>query len=779
VSTTPESTNIDLLTRLNPAQRAAVLHDTGPALVVAGAGSGKTRVLTHRLAYLIQQGKADPFQLLALTFTNKASRAMRERIEELIGPSAKGIVMGTFHSVFSRVLRAEAEKIGFTSDFTIYDEDDALSMIKAILKELNLDDKQYKPRILKNRISNAKNQLIDPTAFAQNWVEDELTSIAAKVYGLYQLRLLKANAMDFDDLLTNMVELFNRSPESLHRLQHRYRYIMVDEYQDTNHVQYVILKKLASVHENILAVGDDAQSIYSFRGASLENILNFQKDYPDLVIYKLEQNYRSTTTIVEAANGVIAKNERQISKTCFSENESGEPIVVMTAENEQEEARKVVDRIREVKMTRGFFNKDIGILYRTNAQSRVMEDELRRAGIIYKVFGGLSFYKRKEIKDVLAYLRLAINQNDEEAIKRVINYPQRGIGDTSVAKLLVGATENGLTLFEALQKSKVLGMGRAAAPLDEFVTLIKLFRREAEREDAWKVVDLVARQSGILKDLHRENTTESLSRWENVQELINAARQFSEQSEDKSLSAFLAEVSLFTDQDENANSDDFVSLMTIHASKGLEFKGVFVVGMEEDLFPSQMGSQTKDDLEEERRLFYVAITRAEKVLTLSHAQMRFRFGQTVSNGPSRFLDEVDARFVQRQGRPVHKPNSLDGFQRSFYGTPPNTAGNGGGVGFQRKARALNDGAPSGPTRIAPTAAAKLRPLNAPSTGGDNFAGDDLSSLAPGMKVEHFKFGIGTVETLDGIGGDARAIIDFGPRGTKTLILKYSRLKLVG
>ena len=768
----------DLLSKLNAAQLAATTHADGPALVIAGAGSGKTRVLTHRLAWLIQQQKAEGYQLLALTFTNKASREMRDRIEALIGPPARSIAMGTFHSVFSRILRVEAEKLGFTSDFTIYDEDDALSLIKSILKEQNIDEKQFKPRILKNRISGAKNQLVDPVTFARDFVYDEIDLVASKIYGLYQTRLLKANAMDFDDLLTNMVELFNRSPESLHRLQHRYKYLMVDEYQDTNHAQYMIVKKLAAVHENLYVVGDDAQSIYSFRGANLQNILNFQKDYPDLSIYKLEQNYRSTSTIVDAANSVIKHNKNQIPKLCYTDNEQGEPILLISAETEQEEARKVVDRVRELKMTQNLFNKDFAVLYRTNAQSRVVEDELRRAGIVYKIYGGLSFYKRKEIKDVLAYLRLAVNPSDEEAFKRVINYPLRGIGDTSVNKILVTATEQKLPLFDVLKGAKSLGLSRAAAPIEEFVTLIKLFMRESERRTAFEVVDLVARQSGILKDLHRENTTESLSRWENVQELINAARQYTEQAEDKTLNGFLAEIALFTDADDKATSDDHVSLMTIHAAKGLEFKAVFVVGLEEELFPNSLSAQDLEDLEEERRLFYVAVTRAERYLTLSHAYSRFRFGQTESHDASRFLDEIDTRLVVKQGRPAYRTPSIEGFKRSFYGTAePQTRDE----KFQRglnPARSLSPGKRNEsktPTPIKPQAARNLKPLAA--VPADGFMGDDLKALGPNMRVEHFKFGIGTVESVDGQGGDARATIVF-PAGKKTLILKYSRLKIV-
>jgi len=767
----------DFLKDLNAAQRAAVEHTDGPTLIVAGAGSGKTRVLTYRIAYLLATRKADAFQVLSLTFTNKAAREMRARLERIVGPQARNLTMGTFHSVFARILRVEGPQLGYTSDFTIYDEDDAQSLVKNILKDLRIDDKVHKPRNIRHHISSAKNALVSPEQYKQHYVNDEFSHVAAQVYALYNQRLLKANAMDFDDLLVNMVELFARVPGALHKYQHRYKYVLVDEYQDTNQAQYIILKKLAAVHENLCVVGDDAQSIYSFRGANIQNILNFKTDYPDLRIFKLEQNYRSTGTIVQAANSVIAQNKYQIPKNVFTQNEPGELIHVLAGLTEQDESARVIDRIRELKMTKNLFNKDFAILYRTNAQSRVLEDELRRAGIFYRIYGGLSFYKRKEIKDVVAYLRLAVNPNDEEALWRVVNYPTRGIGQTTQEKIQVLADQTKLPPFEIVANSRTYAVSRATTVLDEFATMIQSFGVVARSQNAYEAVDHIAKASGILKELHRENTTESLSRYENVQELINAAKQFIERpavpdptdtqgaiptEPDRSLSAFLQEISLYTDQDsENPEHDDYVTLMTIHAAKGLEFKAVFVVGLEENLFPNQLSAQSREDLEEERRLFYVAITRAERFLTLSHARSRFKFGNLQQNDVSRFIEEIDPRFLRATGRPaqmVTQPDTLTRILRAPAGT---------------------GSAPGKPAVTPPARPVQGRPAAVPPTVVEHpFEGDDPEKLQEGQRVQHAKFGIGRIHKLEGKGPDLRAHVDFDGKGLKTLLLKYAKLKIL-
>ncbi|MFN8923731.1 MAG: ATP-dependent helicase [Sphingobacteriia bacterium] len=747
----------EFLQALNPAQRQAAMHTTGPAMIIAGAGSGKTRVLTYRLAYLLRQHLADPFELLALTFTNKAAKEMRERIGSIVGGQARSIQMGTFHSLFSRILRAEAERLGYTADFTIYDAEDSQNLIKALIKERKLDDKRYKPRVVQSIISNAKNWLVNPARFEKEHATDEFQELVAQLYKEYNERLFKANAMDFDDLLVNMVVMLDTHPDLLHKYQHRFRFILVDEYQDTNFAQYTILKKLAAVHENLTVVGDDAQSIYSFRGANIQNILNFQKDYPDAKVYKLEQNYRSTGTIVQAANSIIANNKYQLQKNVFTENPVGEPIWILTAASELDEAQRVVDSLREQKMVHGYYNRHFAVLYRTNAQSRAIEDGLRRASIPYRVFGGLSFYKRKEIKDVLAYLRLGLNPHDEEAFKRVVNYPTRGIGDTTLERLLTVARSQGTSLWETAQNAEALGLGRSAAALQLFVTLVQSFQAMAPTEPAHETVTYVARHSGILKELHKENTPESRSRWENVQELINAAREYTENEAvtDKSLKGFLAEIALYTDQDQKEEENpDYVTLMTIHAAKGLEFKSVFVVGLEEDLFPSAMSINSREDMEEERRLFYVAVTRAEERLALTHARSRFRFGSLTHPEPSRFLDEVDEQYVKRSQLPTERPDS-PAIPR------PEARGTG---------------------RIIPTSRIEQIPPRkqaeqAAATIPGDFKASDLEKLAVGQAVVHNRFGSGRVVELDGEGSGRRAIIHFKVGGKKTLILKYAKLMI--
>ncbi|GAB4421102.1 MAG: 3'-5' exonuclease [Bacteroidia bacterium] len=739
--------DIEFLNDLNEAQRAAVMSLEGPHMVIAGAGSGKTRVLTYRLAFILSQGLADPQELLALTFTNKAAREMKERITKLIGPEAHSIVMGTFHSIFSRILRIEAEKIGYTSSYTIYDADDSHQAIKNLIKEQQLDDKVIKPKVVQHTISLAKNNLISPEHYEEH-ATDAFNLQVARLYKLYEQRLFKANAMDFDDLLIKPIHLYRSHPEVLYKYQHRFRYLMVDEYQDTNHAQYVLTNMLAAVHQNICVVGDDAQSIYGFRGANIENILNLQRDYPDLRIMKMEQNYRSTQIIVNAANSIIDRNKDQIRKRVFTENEPGEPIYLYEAMSEQEEARMISGMIREQKQQYSYFNRDFALLYRTNAQSRALEDELRRAGLRYKVFGGLSFYQRKEIKDLIAYLRAAINPRDEQALQRIINYPARGIGKTSIEKLLIFADERGLGFWEAITQAGQAGLGRGVeTKIADFATMIKSFGVLARGKDAYVTAAHIAKESGILHDLHSERTAEGIARWENVQELLNAAQGFVDDpdNDDSSLESFLADISLFTDQDDKDDDDDFVTLMTIHSAKGLEFTSVFLPGMEENIFPSPMALETRADLEEERRLFYVAITRAEKRLTLTYARSRYRFGDLQYNEPSRFLLELDDRYLVRPQE-----------QRKAPAQP------------QRRSAVEQSGPRTG----------AVRPRGAVETE-NAFDAADPASIQAGQRVRHQNFGQGEVISVEGDGSGRKAVVHFEGRGRKVLLLKYARLQILG
>lgn len=751
------------LDKLNEPQRQAVLHTEGPLMIIAGAGSGKTRVLTYRIAHLIAEG-VEPFNILALTFTNKAAKEMRERIEHVVGPRAKNLWMGTFHSVFAKILRFEADRLGYPSNFTIYDTDDSRNLIKAILKERNIDDKTYKPNQVHNRISSAKNSLIGPEAYAANAIlreEDEIAQrpLIADIYKIYSERLRKAGAMDFDDLLFNTNVLFRDCPDVLNKYQHKFRYIMVDEYQDTNMSQYLITRRLASVNRNICVVGDDAQSIYAFRGADIQNILNFEKDWPDLQVIRLEQNYRSTKVIVGAANSVIAKNKKQLRKEVWTDNAEGATIELIKAASDQDEARMVATTIFEEKMRENWRNKHFAILYRTNAQSRTFEEALRKMNIKYRIIGGLSFYQRKEIKDLVAYLRLIVNPSDEEAFKRVINLPKRGIGDTTVARLVVLAEENGVSLWEVVGNIKAAFSGRTADAISGFADLIKAFMLSAEKSDAYVVAQQVARESGLLKELYEDKTPEGVSRYENVQELMNAIKEFVDNPdiEDHSLGAFLQNVSLLTDADNKDDSDDAVTMMTIHSAKGLEFKSVFVVGMEEDLFPSQNMLGAAEDLEEERRLFYVALTRAEQALHMSYALSRYKYGMLKPCEPSRFIDEVDPRYV----RSSRKSNFVeeDGAARR----PTRFVEQfGGGPG--KKAAA---------PQVAKPAAAIVH------TASANFRATDPRNMSIGNRVEHPKFGFGTITWLDTSTPDIRAKVDFEQGGERTLILTYAKLMVVG
>ncbi|SDH30896.1 DNA helicase-2 / ATP-dependent DNA helicase PcrA [Dyadobacter soli] len=750
----------DYLSTLNEPQREAVLHGNGPLMIIAGAGSGKTRVLTYRIARLIETG-VDPFRILSLTFTNKASGEMRSRIEGAVGTEARNIWMGTFHSVFAKILRIEARYLGYTSDFSIYDTDDSKSLLRSIIKEYNLDDKVYKANVVFNRISGAKNRLISPDDYINNPViqqDDDAAKMKeiGRLYKTYATRCFQANAMDFDDLLFNTNVLFRDFPDVLYKYQHKFQHVMVDEFQDTNVSQYLITRKLSAVHRNIVVVGDDAQSIYAFRGANIENILNFEKDFPDVRVIKLEQNYRSTTTIVEAANSVIARNKSQLEKKTFTSNEEGSLIDVIKAGSDNEEGRLIATAIFEEKMQKSLRNENFAILYRTNAQSRSFEEALRKLGIKYRIVGGQSFYQRKEIKDLLAYLRFTVNQRDEEAFKRIINLPKRGIGDTTVAKIAVTASENNVAIWDVVANINQFGSGRTIAPIEGFATLIKSFKILVEEgKDAYEISSHIAKASGILRELYEDKTVEGLSRYENVQELLNGIKEFvdSDESDDKTLSAFLQSVSLLTNADEpdDNNDHDRVTMMTIHSAKGLEFRNVFIVGLEEDLFPSQMMLESRQDLEEERRLFYVAITRAEKKLSFSYAESRYQWGRLKMCEPSRFLLEVDQKYLN-VNRMVQSALERDT-------TPPVTTFARNLV--QRKTEA----------RPAATAATS----HVPSA---DFVPTDTFDLAEGDKVEHLKFGFGVVTKMDVNGTDRKATVKFDLVGEKTLLLSFAKLRVL-
>lgn len=746
---------MDYLESLNESQRAAVMNTEGPTMIIAGAGSGKTRVLTFRIAYLIQHKGIDPFNILALTFTNKAAKEMRDRIEKVAGSEARNLWVGTFHSIFARILRAEAGKLGYQNNFTIYDTDDSKSLIKNILKELGLDEKIYKPGMVLSRISSAKNRLISWRAYMENPMirsEDEAAAKPhmGKIYKTYVERCFKSDAMDFDDLLFNTNVLFKEHPDVLNKYQQRFHYVLVDEFQDTNFSQYLITKKLASVRRNICIVGDDAQSIYAFRGADIQNILNFEKDFEDAGIFKLEQNYRSTKNIINAANSVISKNKAQLKKSIWTANEEGTLVEVIKATSDQEEGKLVAYSIFEHKNNHHLRYSDFAILYRTNSQSRAMEEALRKQNIKYKIIGGLSFYQRKEIKDLIAYMRYVINQNDEQAFRRIVNLPKRGIGATTVDKVVVTAYEQDIPIREVLDRGRNFFSGRAATALSGFADMIKGFRLEADRKDAFEAASHIAKGSGLLRELYEDKTIEGLNRYENVQELLNAIKEFVDnpETEDKSLGAFLQEVALLTSADESKDDDqDYVTLMTIHMAKGLEFPYIYVVGMEEDLFPSQMMLASRSDLEEERRLFYVAITRAMKKLTLSYALTRYRFGRLKNCEPSRFMEEVDPAYVMINkkmgsrspvGDTQHARVLLKSIQRDRKNVPTNRT-----------------------TYKAPA----------------DFVPSDTSRLQEGMKVEHPKFGFGQVKGIEVQGSNRKAKVHFDDFGEKTLLLSFAKLKI--
>ena len=726
-------------------------------MVIAGAGSGKTRVLTYRIAHLIRAKGVDPFSILALTFTNKAAAEMRNRIESVVGLEAKNLWMGTFHSTFARILRYESDRLGYPANFSIYDTDDSKTLIRQIIKGLKLDDKVYKPNVVLNRISGAKNRLISWQDYINNPIfqeEDEgaMKPQMGKIYKIYCERCFKASAMDFDDLLFNTNVLFRDNPDILNKYQHRFKYVLVDEFQDTNLSQYLITKKLSAVNQNVCVVGDDAQSIYAFRGADIKNILNFEKDYPDLKVIKLEQNYRSTKVIVNAANSVIINNTRQLKKDVWTANEDGDLIELLKSNSDNEEGKLVAASIFEEKLNHQIKNTQIAVLYRTNSQSRAIEEALRRANIKYKIIGGLSFYQRREIKDLLAYLRFVVNQNDEQALRRIINLPKRGIGTGSVDKIIVAANDNGLTIWQVVSDIFRFLPGRITNAIDQFAFMIKSFMVVIQKKDAYEAASYIAKQSGLLRALYEDKTIEGLSRYENVQGLLNAIKEFvdNDENEDKSLGTFLQEVALLTSVDQDKDEDnDKVTLMTIHMAKGLEFKNIYLVGMEEDLFPSQMMLSSRADLEEERRLFYVAITRAERKLFLSYAISRYRFGRLKSCEPSRFLEEIDSNYIKVNRKFRKDPETHS--QTLHY------------------AKSLV----SGVKKTIPKAINN----NFTHKPSSDFKPSDTSNLEQGMKVEHLKFGFGKVVNIDIEGANRKAKVLFDNFGEKTLLLSFAKLKI--
>ena len=771
----PEKTYIDTL---NEAQRAPVLHKEGPLIVIAGAGSGKTRVLTYRIAHLMAAG-VDSFSILALTFTNKAAREMKARIGELVGEGeAKNLWMGTFHSVFARILRQEADKLGFPSNFTIYDTQDSDRLISSIIKEMGLDKDIYKYKQVRSRISAFKNSLITVKAYFNDSDLQESDTLSRRpemgaIYKEYVERCFKAGAMDFDDLLLRTNELLNRYPEVLAKYQERFRYILVDEYQDTNHSQYLIVRALSDHYQNICVVGDDAQSIYAFRGANINNILNFQKDYDAVALYRLEQNYRSTKTIVNAANSIISHNKTKIDKVVWTSNTQGESIQVNRLATDAEEGRHVASNIFDFKMQEQRKNADFAILYRTNAQSRAMEDALRKRDIPYRIYGGLSFYQRKEIKDILAYLRMLVNPKDEESLKRVINYPPRGIGQTTVDKLVVGSKQHNLPLFETIVRAKELQLPLNAGTLlklNEFATLMQRFQIENESLNAFEITDLVTKKIGLVQELKKDATPEGIARIENIEELLNGIRDFTEGQEELadatgSLSEFLEDVALATDldKDDDPNSDR-VALMTIHLAKGLEFPYVFIVGLEEDLFPSAMSLNTRTELEEERRLFYVALTRAEERAFLSYTLSRYRWGKLIDAEPSRFIEEIDPQYLHKvipkedySFKPLINTSIFDEPTSQRQWTKPAN-------------KVSKEKLVSTPT---PAQLKKLRKIE-PAVASQQ---QDALVLTEGMEVEHARFGKGVVQAIEGKGADKKAAIAFKGFGVKNLLLRFAKLKI--
>lgn len=801
---------------LNPQQREAVMHKDGPLMIIAGAGSGKTKVLTTRIAHLMANG-VDPFRILALTFTNKAAREMKERIEKMLGSQeSNNLYIGTFHSVFARILRAEATRIGYPSSFTIYDTDDAKSVLKTVINELNLDDKMYKPAVVYNRISAAKNALITAEEYANDFglqQEDARANRPAisQIYLAYSKRCFKNGAMDFDDLLLQFYLILKHHPEALHKYQHKFNYIMIDEYQDTNPAQYEIIKLLGAMHENVCVVGDDAQSIYSFRGATIENILLFKRDYDDVKVVKLEQNYRSTKQILNVANQVIANNKGQIPKELWTDNGEGEKIRLVRTMTDNDEGKFIADSIQEQKLRNHYFNRDFAVLYRTNAQSRAFEESLRRMNIPYTIFGGISFYQRKEIKDYIAYLRIIVNTRDEEALKRIINYPVRGIGKTSLDKLILIANEKQITLWEVLTKAAEFGFKAGTLEaIENFVLMIRSFASMLQKSNAYDVAFHVGKQTGLVKELFNDKSTEGVQRYENVQELLNSIKEWVDDKqnraqidedgvlldvdketvnrqpstdnqleepiparplrEDVLLSAYLQQITLLTDADDKDEHADTVKLMTIHAAKGLEFSCVFAVGLEEMLFPNAMSINTREELEEERRLFYVVITRAKQKLWISYANTRYKFGQVVQNDPSRFINELPEDHLDRSyagGGFRNQPSSSAAERMRGWGQT-NTIQQ---TSFFDQPKKTNER----PGYMPPPSSVTKPVVHQPSAG---FKPSDTSDLREGQKVEHQKFGFGLVLKMEGAAHNPIATIKFDLNGEKKIMLNYAKLRIV-
>lgn len=782
----------DYINELNDSQRAAVLYNEGPSLVIAGAGSGKTRVLTYKIAWLLENGY-QPWNILALTFTNKAAREMKERIAKQVGTErARYLWMGTFHSLFLRILHAEASHLGFTSQFTIYDTADSKSLIRSIIKEMQLDEKNYKPGMIQARISNAKNHLVSPSDYARNkeaYDGDCMAKVPAlrDIYRRYWERCRQADAMDFDDLLFYTFLLFRDHPDVLARYQEQFRYILVDEYQDTNVAQHSIVMQLAKNHQHVCVVGDDAQSIYSFRGADIDNILYFTKAYPGTRVFKLEQNYRSTQSIVSAANSLISKNMRQIHKEVYSKKDQGDPINVFQAYSDVEEGEIVINKIAELRRTQGYGYADFAVLYRTNAQSRIFEEAMRKRNMPYRIYGGLSFYQRKEIKDVIAYFRLVVNPNDEEAFKRIINYPARGIGDTTVGKIIAAATDNKVSLWTVLCEplSYALNFNKGTvSKLQKFRDLINDLIKDLTQKNASELGEDIIRNSGIINDVCQDNSPENLSRKENIEELMNGMRDFcaerqEEGNEHISLSDFLSEVSLLTDQDSDKDSnDEKITLMTVHSAKGLEFRNVFVVGMEENLFPSSMAGDSPRALEEERRLFYVAITRAEEHCYLSYAKTRMRYGKTEFGSPSRFLYDIDTNYL-RLPQNLLLERQINNRGGDFRSSSNNA--------FQPSARPVGSSSAASFSGETPMASRKrligssmprnLRRVD-PAQPSSPSSGSPTALLHEGQFIEHERFGRGEVLKVEGVGDNAKATIRFQHAGDKQLLLRFARFKVI-
>ena len=774
-----------IIENLNDAQIAGVQAVEGPVMIIAGAGSGKTRVLTCRVAWLMAQHRVNPFNILALTFTNKAAKEMQERIRNMIGNDARNVWMGTFHSIFAKILRFEADHLGYTKSFTIYDTDECKSLIRNIIKEMNLDPDVYKPASVLNRISTAKNNLYSYEQYLASGTfqaqdNEDKKPLVGELYKAYQKRLKRYDAMDFDDLLFNMNVLLRDFPDILAKYQRLFKYILVDEYQDTNFSQYVIIKKLAAQHRNICVVGDDSQSIYAFRGANIQNILNFRKDYPEAEIIKLEQNYRSTQVIVEASNRIIEKNEGRIPKIIWTENDKGNLIKIIQADSDREEGVLVANDIFEQKMNRQLMNSDFAVLYRTNAQSRALEEALRHRNIPYRILSGISFYGRKEIKDVLAYFKVILNPRDEESLLRIINYPARGIGDTTMGKLRTAALAHNVPLWEVCRSPESFETqlpDSMMKKVKQFCAMMANFSEQVPASDAFTLAHSIVAASGMLLEYQRENTPEAISRKENVEELLNAIQAFStgqldapgsapggeseeEKNQLRTLDAFMQDIALVSEVDEKDDDPNKVSLMTIHAAKGLEFPYVYVTGLEENLFPNTQMLASQADLEEERRLFYVAVTRAEKNLTLSYSQLRFRWGDLVMCEPSRFLDEIDENLLLQIPKKMSIPVNEHGFrnEKNIFTFPP-------------KPKTINPVNPN----LKPLNTTISKPLHSSSSKTSNSI-RTLTTIKPDMRVEHQKFGIGTVLSVEGTGDNAKANVNFDDAGPKMLMLKFAILK---